>query len=622
MPAIEIKKRIFRGDVLRRIILSWLIAVVIEYYLLPDGLRDLAKLEGLAQMSLGRILGITCGVTALLTGISLFTGSGETDRLGVPVAFALLAVAALRVSFTWPFLIICVAVFLHLVVFGLLGTNLEPLPVSHRSRREERTASFWITVGLSVGFFLFVSVWTVGRVYSFSTPTYDFGIFSQMFHNMKESGLPMTTVERDGLLSHFAVHVSPIYYLLLPFYCLVPTPATLQVLQAAVLTSAVIPLWKLGRQHGLDRIHRMLICAVLLLYPAFSGGTSYDIHENCFLTPLLLWLFYGIDKKNWYITAVSAVLTLLVKEDAAVYVAVIGLWLIVKTVVQRWELDVHDLLTGGALLAVSLGWFFLVTGYLAKSGDGVMTYRYENFMYDGSSSLITVIKSVILNPMKVLYECVDREKLKFIALTLLPLLGLPLLTRRYERFLLLIPYILINLMSDYQYQHDVFFQYTFGSTAFLMYLTVVNLADWKQKHFWRKFFTLVAAVAVSAACFATVIVPKAVDYPMYAIRYHDYYQSIRDTLDTIPEDASVSATTFYTTHLSGREVLYDVRYASRQHVLETEYVALNVSSAGDYTKYATGGKENGFENLVKLLEKNGYTEYAKLEGVLVIYHRN
>ena len=74
-------------------------------------------------------------------------------------------------------------------------------------------------------------------------PTFDFGIFSQMFHQMRTTGLPVTTVERDGPLSHFAVHVSPIYYLLLPFYCIYPKPVTLQVLQAAVLASAVIPLW-------------------------------------------------------------------------------------------------------------------------------------------------------------------------------------------------------------------------------------------------------------------------------------------------------------------------------------------------------------------------------------------
>ena len=76
--------------------------------------------------------------------------------------------------------------------------------------------------------------------------------------------------------------------------------------------------------------------------------------------------------------------------------------------------------------------------------------------------------------MKVLYECVDPEKLQFLGLTMGPLLALPLVTRKYDRLILLIPYILVNLMSDYPYQHDIFFQYTFGSTACLAYLTVVN----------------------------------------------------------------------------------------------------------------------------------------------------
>ena len=308
-----------------------------------------------------------------------------------------------------------------------------------------------------------------------------------------------------------------------------------------------------------------------------------------------------------------------IKEDAAVYVAVVALWLITKTVLRFKKLDVQNLITGIVLLAISLGWFFLVTGYLAKSGDGVMTYRYNNFMYDGSSSLITVIKSVILNPMKAVYECVDAEKLYFIAMTLLPLLGLPLLTRRYERYILLIPYILVNLMSDYQYQHDIFFQYTFGSNAFLVYLTVVNLADLKIN--WHRIFALVAATIVSAVCFGIVVVPKAMNYPVQAIQYHDYYQNIRDTLDTIPDGASVTATTFYTTHLSQRETLYDIRYCSQEHLLETEYIVLKLSGNGDYKKFATGSKDNGFDNLVKLLEAHGYREYCVLEDVLMILRK-
>ncbi len=545
-------------SIMRHLILSWLLAVVIEYFILPGELRNLAKLEGLAQMSFVRVIGITCGIAVLLTVTSCFVKTRKIVHWSIVFAFAFLAFAALQTSFTWPFLAVCVLILAILTVFGIYGWDKTPEILAKPKKAQK--ACIWITVGLSAAFFLFVCAWTVGRVYSFYAPTYDFGIFSQMFYYMKASGLPMTTVERDGLLSHFAVHVSPIYYLMLPFYLLVPAPATLQVLQAAVLASAIIPLWKIGKHHGLTGVQRMLTCAVLLFCPAYSGGASYDMHENCFLTPLILWLFYGIDRKNWLITSIAAVLTLMVKEDAAVYVAVIGLWIIVKTILRFQKQDVHNLVTGILLLAVSVGWFFLVAEYLAKSGDGVMTYRYSNFMYDGSSSLITVIKSVILNPVKVIYECVDTEKLHFIALTLLPLLGLPLLTRRYERYILLIPYILVNLMSDYQYQHDIFVQYTFGTNAFLMYLTVANLADLKIDY--QRLFALVGATVVSVGCFAIIVVPQAVPYPVYAIQYHGYYQNIRDVLNLIPKDASVTATTFYTTHLSQRKILYDVYYAS------------------------------------------------------------
>ena len=402
--SLPLQKRYVSG-VVRQIILSWLFAVMLEYLRLPGALRDLARLDGLAQMSLIRVIAVACGGMLLLSGISRFVNPAKVERWAMVGIFGILAIDALRASFTWAFLAVCILVLIFLVVFGFCGWDGQPEPAA--KPKQAHRIWLWITVGLSIAFFLFVSCWTVGRVYSFSTPTFDFGIFCQMFYNMKESGLPMTTVERDGLLSHFAVHVSPIYYALLPFYWLAPTPATLQVLQAAVITSAVIPLWKIGKHHNLTGLQQALICAVFLLCPAYSGGTSYDIHENCFLTPLLLWLFYGIDRKNTAITATAAILTLMVKEDAAVYVAVIALWLIVKTVLHFKKLDISNLITGIIMLAISLGWFFMVTGYLAKSGDGVMTYRYSNFMYDGSSSLLTVIKSVILNPMKAIYECVD-----------------------------------------------------------------------------------------------------------------------------------------------------------------------------------------------------------------------
>ncbi|MBO5227792.1 MAG: DUF2079 domain-containing protein [Lachnospiraceae bacterium] len=605
------------SKLIRHLFTAWLFAITVEYFILPKELRNLTNLTGLNQMSIIRVIIITLIAACILTATNHFFTNSDIVLKWLPTCiFSALTIAVLKSSFSWTLLMTCSLIIVILVMYGLYGWDNSPLSVANANPTTTNKTYLCITFGMSIAFFLFVSAWTVFRVYTFSTPTYDFGIFAQMFYSMKETGLPMTTLERDGLLSHFQVHVSPVYYLFLPFYMLVPVPATLQVLQAAVITSAVIPLWKLARLHNLSPAKSMIICALLLLYPAFSGGTGYDIHENCFLTPLVLWLFYGIDRKNTVITAIAAILTLMVKEDAAVYVAVIALWLIIKTLLHFKKPELKHLITGIIMLGVSILWFLLATGYLAKFGDGVMTNRYENFMYDGSSSLITVIKSVILCPMKATYECVDIEKIEYIILTMLPLMGLPLLTRRYERYILLIPYILVNLMSDYPYQHDIFFQYGFGSTACLIYLTVVNLANLMSN--WRRSM-LIPAVIISLVCFLTLIVPKAIRYPKNYIKYHDHYKSIQEALKTIPDEAAVTATTFYTSCLSQREVIYDLGYATREHVLETEYVVVNLSA--DLKKYADNGNNNGLERLIEFLEGNEYETVNEFEGVLVIYKK-
>lgn len=595
---------------IRRVLLSWLMAATLEYLFLPMESKSLTDLTGLAQMSILRVLLLSLTFFLMLSLIN----RPRFERWGIVVVYAVLCAITSIFNYTTSFFICSLLILVILTCYAILGWNSSRELQS--TNHKQGSCWMWLTAAITIGFFLFVSAWTVCRVTTFSTPTFDFGIFSQMFYNMKSTGLPLTTVERDGLLSHFHVHVSPIYYLLLPFYCLVPTPATLQVLQAAVLTSAVIPLWLIGKKHGLSPVVRTLLCVLLLFYPAYSGGTSYDIHENAFLTPLILWLFYVLDKKHFLLTLLFCILVLCVKEDAAVYCGVIALYYLLCGLLKK---DTWYAWTGLILAVLSVLWFVAATGYLANVGDGVMTYRYQNFMYDDSNSLITVIISVILCPMKAVFECVDSEKLQFIALTMLPLLGLPFLTRRYERFVLLIPYILINLMSDYQYQHSIFFQYTFGTTACLFYLTAVNIADIKTDT--KRVAALLALIILSISCFAANILPKATPYIKRHEEYYEHYDSVRQTLSRIPEDAAVTASTFYTTYLSQREILYDIQYASLEHVLSSEYVALSLQYENAYKKYAIDG-ENGMNHFITILESSGYVPFAELEDVLVIYKKS
>ncbi len=598
------------ADCIRKLLLSWMIAAGLEYCILQTALKCMPLLDGLAQMSILRV----CILIAIFFFGFVCFSRPKMERWLTVGGFFFLAVPFIYHNFTWQLLIACTLVLAILVVYASKGWEQKPVEVA-ADHDTSHPVCIVIVIILAVAFFLFVSTWTVCRVLTFSTPTYDFGIFSQMFYNMKTSGLPLTTVERDGLLSHFHVHVSPIYYLLLPFYCLFPYPATLQVLQAAILASGAIPVWMLCKQYGIKLQLRIIICAILLSYPAYAGGTSYDIHENAFLTPLILWLFYAFESRKYCLIAVTSVLILCVKEDAAVYLAVIGIYFLLAGLLyrQRW-----NSVTGICITVAALIWFFLVTYYLQQVGDGVMTYRYQNFMYDPSGSLLSVIKAVFLCPMKALAECVDKEKIPFILLTLLPLGAIPFFTRRFERYLLLIPYILVNLMSDYQYQHDIFFQYTYGATGCLIYLTIVNLADLKAE--LGRILLACTALLIGIFTFCQQVYPKATVYTQKYIEYADYYTQIGETLSCIPDDASVTATTFYTTPLSQREVLYDVQYATWEHILSTEYVVLSGTYDRAYKRYETDDAD-GYTRLCMLLENAGYSILTEWGNTMRIYRK-
>lgn len=54
---------------------------------------------------------------------------------------------------------------------------------------------------------------------------------------------------------------------------------------------------------------------------------------------------------------------------------------------------------------------------------------------------------------------------------------------------------------------------------------------------------------------------------------------------------------------------------------ETEYIVPNPSYAGDHKKYASGGMENGPEDLPEILEGNGYAFIAEIPDTLLILQK-
>lgn len=396
------------------------------------------------------------------------------------------------------------------------------------------------------------------------TPNYDFGLFAQMFENMRETGLPLITCERDKLLSHFAVHFSPVYYLILPVYMLLPSPTTLLVITAFTAASGAVPLMFICRNRKLSDKACCAFAVIYALYPCIAGGCFYYLHENVFLAPMLLWFIYFTEKKKIIPQIIFMLLTLSIKEDASIYLVIIMLYYMLSDKKIKRHI---------AFLIIPIVYFVTVTLLLKSYGEGVMTFRYDNYIYDHSGSLFTAITSVIKNPVYVLSQSFTEQKFIFILKVMLPVAFLPVITKKPARFLLLVPFLLINLMTSYKYQFDIFYHYCFGSGAILLYLAVINYADLKRPKVLL--FSLFSSVIV----FTCLFNPRN--------KYLDSYdnQTVqRETIDRalamVPRDESVAASTFLIANLYDCDEIYELettRQQTKYYVVDLRYTTPEVN---------------------------------------------
>lgn len=576
-----VKRYITLPQLPMRLIASWFFCCSLFEILRPDTL-----------LSNGIFVLILLGVFLLLTTAQYFL---PLPRL-TPTA---LAVGALTYAFTlvrthltdrnYPlFLFLLMAV--ALVLFPLLHKEkgrLLPFTVSKR-------VSITVCIVAGVVCAGMISAITCLRYCTFSSPNYDFGIFCNMFHNMGETLLPTVSCERDQLLSHFAVHISPTYYLILPFYWLFPSPLTLQIAQAVILASGIIPLYRLARHFKLSPAVTAVLCVMYAAYPPLTTGCFYDIHENCFLAPLLLWVFALYEEKRYWWMLLPACLVLATKEDAAVYLVFFAIYLLFSR--RDWKRG----LPMGIVAAVYFGAAILI---LESFGDGVMFGRYTA-LFTTEKETGGLISTLLRDPGFFLEQLADSgtasQKLKWLLEMLLPL-GLLLWTPRgkYSRLWLLVP-LLLNLLTQYVYLFDTGFQYSFSAIPFLFYLLVQNAAD-STPRFRRD--QLLFAVVTTVLMYTMIVVPTLTYYKDIYKENRETYARIEEILDTVPDDASVIATTWFVPHLADRTHIYEEEY---HPVPDTDYVVLDMRP-GSHSDYYIG-----------LALDRGYTIDTYEEELLVI----
>lgn len=488
------------------------------------------------------------------------------------------------------FNIIISAIVLYVFYYILLKKkifSLDNLDISYKASK----------VLLITGFLCYVIIIggiTIIKYLDYKQSMFDTSIFSQMFYYMSKWGLPFTTIERQKLLSHFAVHFSPIYYLLLPGFMIFKSPIYLTIAKTLLMASGVLPLYKLSKKKGLTNLISLMLSISYLIFPMLIASNIGDINghvlnENYFYCALLFWIFYYLEEQKFKLMWIFCVLTLFVKEDAPIILACIGLYLILSK-----KSNFH-----GKILFIVSGLYFIVCTKFIMPYFGVeymIASYYSNFTPDASLAFPSIMYALIYKPSYVIQQIFTGEKITFLLQLMAPLMLLPVLAvKKIQNFALVIPIILTSLLCvNPSYIYGTSSHHNMAPICICFYLTVIVLNEDKSKP--RQIFIALSILLISAIFSISYNIDK-VKYINYYIENRESIQLTDIALSKIPENASVTADDNLSTKLTNRYNLYNYFNPN------CDYVVINLRNMNAKEK----------EEIKVLLKQDEYgvTDYKK-----------
>jgi len=261
-------------------------------------------------------------------------------------------------------------------------------------------------------------------------------------------------------------HVDPFLALLVPLWWVWSSPLMLLVVQALAVTSGVYPVYRLARKHlGTERAAGHFAFAYLLFpatqFNAFTVGTGF--HSVSIAVPLLLYAIWFLDEKRLVPFAVCAVVAASTKEEIPAAVACLGIWYAVR----KGRRIAGGLIFAGGVAACVAN-FLVIIPHFAASGAEPFADRYAGV--GGTPG--GILRTAFTDPLALLQVVASWHKLVFVALLLVPLLGL----WAFEPLLLLgaAPDLVVNLLSSKPQQTDIQFHYTAGIIPFVFAAAIVG----------------------------------------------------------------------------------------------------------------------------------------------------
>jgi uncharacterized membrane protein len=398
-------------------------------------------------------------------------------------------------------------------------------------------------------------------------------------------------------------------FLWLPIYAIKPSAEILLIFQASIVGFAAVTLY-LFASTQLPRWSAALVALLYLFFAPLHGPNFYDYHE---LLPAIFWhflLYWAIAQKRYRLLFLLVPIVYAHREDVAVGVAVLGLFLLLTGLRPR---------IGALLLGISVIWFYLIKFVIMpRLWHTWFASIYKELQAEGEGGYGTVVQTILINPSYFLITLLKENKLNYFLHMFAPLAFLP--ARKPALLLLAIPGFFFTIMTTgYSPTISISFQYTTHWIPYLFAATVLMLRLVGQGEG--------GATRRRAVLGAMTVAMLSHSYVFGAILQHhtfvggfgkieftmtpeeqERYRQIKLMDAMIPRTATVAATENECPHVAARLKAYTLK----DNYVEAEYVLINKN------RMATG---NTRANAKKMLSQHPYGLLAKGSG-LFLFKRN
>jgi hypothetical protein len=278
----------------------------------------------------------------------------------------------------------------------------------------------------------------------------------------------------------------------------------------------------------------LILAAAVLLQPALQWTNFEQFHPDAFEVPLAAFALLFVFEQRWTAYFVSIAALLSVKEDAALLVLGIGVYVAVR----------KNRNVGLITCAAAIGYGLFAVYVVLRTINGVGSLNGWRFPFGGIGG---AIQTAFAHPVSdsrpwYLWQL-------FAPLALVPLLAPDVVLVATGAFA-------SNLISNFYYQHRIQYHYSTLIVPVLAVATVVGVSRLRWE-FARYFTTGTVAFTAGVTAYLWGPMPGTAHPTVIADPGTAGARAVNHAISLIPPEASVAALYSYVPHLDHRREIYD-----------------------------------------------------------------